>query len=194
MADQGKWERLLERTDALLSGHFKLSSGLHSPRYVQCAKALEDPRDAAELGRGLAQLFDDVAVDRVVSPPLGALLIGYEVARALERPFAFPERGDSGEFRFRRGFALRPDERVLVIEDVITTGRTTQELVQALDGCDAHVIGVGAIVYRQGAPTQMSLAIRSLVQLSIPTYESESCPLCAAGEAIEKPGSRGEGA
>jgi len=181
----------LRRTGALLSGHFVLSSGLHSPQYVQCALALERPPDAALFGRELARRLEEHGVDRVVSPPLGALLIGYEVARHLGCPFAFPERDASGAFALRRGFALHPGERVAVVEDVITTGRTTEELVDVLEELGGKVVAVGAIVDRSSTHRVRELRILSLVELAIPTYAQASCPLCAAGEAVAKPGSRG---
>jgi orotate phosphoribosyltransferase len=188
----GEWMALLERTGALLSGHFLLSSGLHSSRYVQCARALEDPADAEALGKGLARGLRKIRIDRVISPPLGALLIGYEVARALGRPFSFPERDGRGRFTLRRGFLVQPGERVLVVEDVITTGRTTRELIEHLVGVGADVVAVGAIVDRSMEHAVGGFPIRALVELDIPTYEPATCPHCLTGEPIEKPGSREE--
>jgi len=192
VTQENRWLALLQRTGALQTGHFLLSSGLHSPQYVQCARALEDPANAAALGAALARRLAAADVDRVASPPLGALLIGYEVARSLKRPFLFPERPDGGAFSLRRGFTLRPGDRVAVIEDVVTTGRTTSELIALLRAGGADVVALGAIVDRSETGAIDGLAIVSLVTLSIPTYERATCPLCAAGALLVKPGSRTE--
>lgn len=192
MTVPGHVHAILERTGALLDGHFLLSSGRHSSQYIQCAKALENPADAAELGRALAQRVAADGASRVVSPPLGALLIGYEVARHLGLPFAFPERSDQGQFHFRRGFEIEPGERVIVIEDVITTGRTTQELLKALKEMGVAVVRLGAIVDRSDTPAIGDLLVEALVRLSIPTYAPDACPMCLAGGHPVKPGSRKE--
>ena len=186
------WMDLLRRTGALQSGHFQLSSGLHSAQYVQCARALEQPRDAAALGEELASRLAPARVDRVVSPPLGALLIGYEVARHLGCRFAFPERTATGRLRLRRGFAIRPGERIAVVEDVITTGGTTREVIALVGDLGGDVVGVGAIVDRSAEGTVAGLPIESIVTLSIPTYTPAACPLCEAGERLTSPGSRAE--
>ena len=184
--------RLLEGTGALQSGHFLLSSGLHSPRYVQCAKAVEHPGDAETLAEEIARRLGSAGVECVLSPPLGGLIIGYEVARQLGCRFVFPERAENGEFHLRRGFCVEQGVRAAVVEDVITTGRTTRELVEMLRGIDANVVAVGAIVDRSGVGEIDGLPIGSVLTLSIPTYEPEVCPLCQAGVPIVKPGSRRE--
>jgi len=183
------WRRRLESAGALRTGHFLLSSGRHSGQYVQCARLLEQPSIAAELGTALAARFP-ADVDRIVSPPLGALLIGYEVARALDVPFAFPERGDDGLPTLRRGFEIAPGERVAIVEDVVTTGRTTGEAVDLLQRLGADVVAVAAIVDRSIENAVRGRPIESLLRLSIPTYEVHECPLCARGLPIVKPGSR----
>lgn len=190
MTDHEQWARRLEATGAIQRGHFLLSSGLHSPQYVQCARALENPRDAVTLGEELVRRLESAKIDRVVSPPLGALLIGFEVARQLECPFIFPERTDDGSLRLRRGFSVRVGERVAVVEDVITTGRTTLEVVEMLRGLGADVVVLAAIVNRSGSLEVDGLPIESILSLSIPTYERETCPLCRAGIPLVKPGSR----
>lgn len=189
MADNNQWIEILRQTGAIQDGHFLLSSGRHSGRYVQCAKALEHPDVAAKLGQALAASINE-PVDRVMAPPLGGLLIGYEVARHLKVPFSFPERTREGGFALRRGFALRPGERVCVVEDVITTGKTTLELLNVLRDLGAEPVAVGAIVDRSEAHALGDLHIDSLLQLSIPTYASEDCPLCQEGVSLKQPGSR----
>ena len=190
MSEKTRTDETLARTGALLTGHFLLSSGRHSPRYVQCAKAMEQPDEAAALGADLAERLRDASAERVISPPLGALLIGYEVARSLGLPFAFPERDEDGVFRFRRGFEVRPGERVIVVEDVITTGRTTRELTVLLKSLGVRVVGLGAIVDRSAAHAVEGVQITALTRISFPTYEASQCPLCQAGEPLVKPGSR----
>ena len=189
MSDRGKWVRLLDSTGALQSGHFVLSSGRHSPRYVQCARVLERPSVAEAIGAALAARLPQ-GIDRIVSPPLGALLIGYEVARALGVRFMFPERGRTGTLDLRRSFTVEPGERVAIVEDVITTGRTTGELVDLLNRLDAEVVAVAAIVDRSSVPDVCGHAIESLLRMSIPTYEASECPQCALGTPITRPGSR----
>jgi orotate phosphoribosyltransferase len=189
MKQDDRWVRLLESVGAVQTGHFLLSSGRHSERYVQCARVLEDPRNASLLGAELARQMAG-EVDRVVSPPLGGILIGYEVARALGKPFQFPERVPDGLFQLRRGFSIRPGERIAIVEDVITTGRTTRELMALLRGHGAETAGVGAIVDRSVTHEVDGWPVCALVRLEIPTYAYGECPLCARGVPIAHPGSR----
>lgn len=189
MKHSGDWLALLESVGAVQSGHFLLSSGRHSERYIQCAKVLEDPEHAAAVGGELARRMSrDVA--RVVSPPLGGILVGYEVARGLRRPFQFPERGADGLFQLRRGFSIHPGEPIAVVEDVITTGRTTRELMDLIRGYGAEPVCIGAIVDRSETHEVDGLPIHALVQLDIPTYGYRECPLCARGVPLSQPGSR----
>lgn len=189
MKKSEQWLELLEEVGAVQSGHFLLSSGRHSERYIQCAKVLEDPQHAAAVGSELARRMG-AAVDRVVSPPLGGILVGYEVARGLRRPFQFPERAADGLFQLRRGFSIHPGERIAVVEDVITTGRTTRELMALIRGYGAEPVCVGAIVDRSETHEVDGLPIHALVRLGIPTYAYSECPLCARGVPITQPGSR----
>ncbi len=189
MTDRDRWIALLEATGALRSGHFLLSSGRHSAQYVQCACLLERPSVAGEIGAALAALLPD-GIDRIAAPPLGALLIGYEVARALDLPFLFPERTEDGKLGLRRGFVVSPGERIAIVEDVITTGRTTGELVDLLERFDAEVTAVAAIIDRSTDHEVRSRPILSVLRLSIPTYGADECPSCAEGVPISKPGSR----
>ena len=189
MRDPRDWVDLLSATGALLDGHFLLSSGRHSTRYVQCARALEHPENATAMGRALAQRIDG-PVDRVVAPPLGGLLIGYEVARHLKVPFSFPERDPTGKLALRRGFEFHSGERICLIEDVITTGRTTIETIHLIEQLGAIPTALGAIVDRSAEHGVNGLPIRSLLRLEIPTFEPEACPACTSGISLTKPGSR----
>lgn len=184
---------LLEESGALRHGHFQLSSGLHSPAYVQCALLLELPARARRVGEALAAALRDLAPDSILSPALGGVVIGHEVAAALGVPFRFTERkGEAMELR--RGFELRSGERVLVVEDVVTTGRSTRETAAVARSRGAEVVGVGAIIDRslraQGGAEPFDVPFRALLALHLPSYPADACPLCAAGGAPEKPGSR----
>lgn len=189
MREQHRWADVLESSGAIQDGHFLLSSGRHSQRYIQCAKALEYPETASLLGEAIAEMID-VPVDRVVAPPLGGLLIGYEVARHLDVPFSFPERGQDGSFVLRRGFCLQPNEHVCIVEDVITTGGTTREILKVIRQMGAHPVAVGAIVDRSDTHRVEDLPIRSLLPLEIPTFAPDDCPLCQRGLSLRQPGSR----
>ncbi len=185
-----QWNALFARRGALQEGHFRLSSGRHSPMYVQCAKVLEHPEDAEQLGRALAVHAPDVGADRVVAPPLGGILIGYEVARALGLPFLFPERDDAGVLSLRRGFTLSPGDRVLVVEDVITTGKTTREVLELVHARGASPVALMALVDRSPDHRVENLRVHALMQLDIRAYAPEHCPLCVQGIPLTKPGSR----
>jgi orotate phosphoribosyltransferase len=189
MTERNRWIDMLQTVGAIQDGHFLLSSGRHSGRYVQCARALEAPEVANSLGQAIAAAIDGT-VDRVMAPPLGGLLIGYEVARHLNVPFSFPERGDDGTFVLRRGFSLRPSERICVIEDVITTGKTTVELLDALRNLGALPVAIGCIADRSDTHQLAGLPIHSLLQLAIPTFAADACPMCKDGVALRQPGSR----
>jgi orotate phosphoribosyltransferase len=185
--------RLFEERGALLRGHFLLSSGLHSPRYLQCARVLMDPALATRLGARLADalrpLLGASRPGAVVAPALGGVLVAHEVARALGCRGLFTERQD-GAMTLRRGFALDPGEEVVVVEDVITTGGSTREVMDAVRARGARVVAVGSLVDRSGGAVDLGVPRRSLLALEVPTYASDACPLCAAGSKAEKPGSR----
>jgi orotate phosphoribosyltransferase len=181
--------RLLKRTEALLEGHFLLSSGLHSDRYFQCARLLQHPRHAARVGRALAALCRPLGAELVVSPALGGVIIGHEVGRALGVRAIFAER-EQGIMRLRRGFAIAEGESVLVVEDVVTTGKSTLEAAAAVTAAGGRVVGLAAIVDRSGGVT-FPYPFRSLLRLSVATYPPADCPLCRAGKLpAVKPGSR----
>lgn len=184
------FEDLLRRTEALLEGHFVLTSGLHSSHYIQCARTLQHPQHAEALGGCLADRFQDYAVDAVLSPAVGGLIIGHETARALgARRALFGER-ENGVMVLRRGFALQPGERVLIVEDVITTGGSVRELMGLVQRSEATVVGVGAILDRSGGQVDLGVLLRPLLTMRVPAYQPEACPLCQQGSAPAKPGSR----
>jgi orotate phosphoribosyltransferase len=185
--------RVFEERGALLQGHFLLSSGLHSPRYLQCARVLMDPALAtplcAALARRLEPHFEGVRAGAVVAPALGGVLVAHEVARALGCRGLFTERQD-GAMTLRRGFTLDAGEPVVVVEDVITTGGSTREVLDAVRGRGARVLAVGSLVDRSGGKVDLGLPRESLLRLEVEAWPAESCPLCAGGSRPEKPGSR----
>lgn len=183
-------EEILEhfrKMGALLEGHFILSSGLHSPIYLQCALALQRPSDAKAFGKLIARNYFDDEIQTVASPAIGGLVIGFAVADALGARFIWTER-ENGKMTLRRGFSVQTNERVLVVEDVITTGGSTRECIKALKG--AKVIGVSSIVDRSGGVTDVGVPRTWLVSLNIPTYDPKKCPLCEEKAPAVKPGSR----
>ncbi len=185
-------EQILEQfrqTDALLEGHFILSSGLHSPQYLQCALALQYPTDAAKFGKAIAEHFTDEKIETVASPAIGGLIIGYAVAKALNARFVWTER-ENGAMTLRRGFSVRERERILVVEDVITTGGSTRECIAALERRGAKVVGAASIIDRSNGAADVGVPYVSLVSLEVPSYKSENCPLCERGDEAIKPGSR----
>lgn len=183
---------LMLRCGALTRGHFKLTSGLHSDEYCQCARVLEHPDIAEELGRMLADFYADEGVDTVVSPAIGGIVIGHEVARALGVRSLFAERTESG-MALRRGFALAPKERVLIIEDVVTTGGSVREVAEAVRAAGAELVGFGFIMDRSREPLNLPAPARALLEgREMVTYQPDACPLCEAGVPIDMPGSRPE--
>jgi orotate phosphoribosyltransferase len=180
---------LFRRVGALLEGHFKLSSGLHSPGFMQSALVLQYPREAETLGAALAGAVRSLSPDIVMSPALGGIVIGQEVARALNVPAIFAERQDGG-LTLRRGFTVAPGARVLVIEDVVTTGGSTRETMDVATRAGGVVVGAGSIIDRSGGNQGLSVPYSSLAQVAFPTYQPDACPLCAAGSTAIKPGSR----
>ena len=182
--------KIYEQTGALLRGHFLLSSGLHSDTYLQSALVLQHPTYAELLGRALAGLFPYAQVQVVVGPALGGIIVAHEVARALRARALFTER-EEGQMRLRRGFQLQREERCLVVEDVITTGGSTREVIRLLEAAGGAIVGVGALIDRSGGVAQLPVKAAALASLSVPNWKPEECPLCASGLPAEKPGSRG---
>lgn len=184
---------LFESRGALLNGHFLLSSGRHSNRYLQCALLLQDTAVAAKLGEDLAKLFPG-PVDTVVSPAIGGLIIGHETARAKKARAIFSEKDDAGKPVLRRGFALAAKEKVLVVEDVITTGLSTGEVVRLVELAGAQLVGVGSLVNRseEGSDVlkECGKPVRSLLRVEVESWHPAGCPLCKQGIPVIKPGSR----
>ena len=178
---------------ALLQGHFRLSSGLHSPNYLQCALVLQHPAEAEALGRALAARLaarlGAVTPTVVLSPALGGLIIGHEVARALGVRAIFAERAE-GVLTLRRGFDLDPADRVVVVEDVLTTGGSTRETMEVAKQRGAAVVAAGAVINRSGTESPVDVPFAALAALTPPTYKPEACPLCEKGMPVTKPGSR----
>jgi orotate phosphoribosyltransferase len=191
LATSEGWLRQLETCGALKRGHFLLSSGLHSPAYVQCALLLAEPRRARQAGESIAEALRarGIAADSVLSPALGGVIIGHEVAAALGVPFRFVEREGSG-LALRRGFSLERDERVVVVEDVVTTGKSTLETSAVAEAAGAVTVGIGSIIDRSGGRHGFTVPYVSLLPLDLPTWRAEECPLCREGSAAIKPGSR----
>ena len=180
---------ILTETGAFQQGHFQLSSGLHSRGYLQCALILQYPPHAEFISKELAVRLTDKKPDVVLTPALGGIVLGYELARALSCRGIFAERV-SGEMKLRRGFFIQPDERVLLAEDVVTTGGSVQELRTIVEAADAHVIGYAAICDRSGGRFNPPEGLESWITLSLETFPPETCPLCRDGLPIDKPGSR----
>ena len=180
---------LYRRSGALLEGHFRLTSGLHSSGYLQCALVLQHPQHAEALGRAIADRVRDLRTTVVLSPALGGVVIGHEVGRALGVRAIFAERQD-GALSLRRGFTLDPGDRVLVVEDVMTTGGSTRETMLVAKAAGGQVVGAASIVDRSGGTISFDVPFAALLAIALPTYEPEKCPLCAQGLPVVKPGSR----
>ena len=182
--------RQFKQCNALMEGHFLLSSGLHSGRYLQCALVCRFPRVCEKLCAELAGQFADLDVDVVVGPAMGGILPAYELARALDARGIFMERDADGRMTLRRGFALGPGEKVVVAEDVMTTGGSAASIVDEAEAAGAEVVGVACLVDRGGLKRFAGRRLASLVAVDFPTYRPEDCPLCKEGAALVKPGSR----
>jgi len=181
---------VLLRNQAILEGHFQLTSGRHAARYVQCAKLFVNPADSELLCGALAEMFRDDNVELVVGPAIGAILMSYEVARQLGVPNYFSER-ENGTMTLRRGFVLKPGTRVLCVEDVVTTGGSVGETVEMVRALGGVPVGVGVIADRSGGKANYGeVPLRSLIKLDIANYDPAECPLCKEGSTAYKPGSR----
>jgi len=180
---------LFRRSGALLEGHFRLSSGLHSSGYLQSALVLQHPPHAETVGRSIGERTRDLRPTVVLSPALGGIVIGHEVGRALGVRAIFAERQD-GALALRRGFTLGERDRVLVVEDVLTTGGSTRETMQVATASGAQIVGAASIVDRSGGSARFEVPFHALLDIALPTYEPGECPLCAQGLPVVKPGSR----
>ncbi len=189
---------LFQQTGAYLTGHFRLSSGLHSSNYLQSALVLAHPAHAEALGRLLQEMLtgpsgivkDGASIDFVISPALGGLIIGHEVARALGVPFLFTERDAARKMSLRRGFTIKAGQRAIVIEDVITTGGSTLEVIDILRGFGAVPVAAGSIIDRSGGKADLGIPRVALETLNVEAFPADNCPMCRAGEPVTKPGSR----
>ena len=185
--DQNAVLAILDRAGARLEGHFRLTSGRHAGIYMQCGRVFQHADMTEELCRALAGRFTDV--DAVVGPAVGAVIMAYEVSRHLKCPNIFTER-ENGGMTLRRGFSIKPGERVLVVEDAITTGGTVKEVIALCREHGANVIGVGALVDRTGGNNPFDVSLEALAKMDIPSWDAEDCPLCKEGVPCVKPGSR----
>ena len=184
-----EFHRLLEETGALHSGHFLLSSGRHSPQYIQCARLLQYPEHAALVCTALADRFQSARVEVVVGPAMGGIIVAHEVGRRLGARVLFAERVN-GQFSLRRSFDVHPGERVLVVEDVVTTGGSILEVANLVTRAGGVIVGIGALVDRTGGDIAFAWRFEALMALTVPTYANADCPQCAAGLPFDKPGSR----
>ena len=184
-------EQVLEifaRTGVLLEGHFRLTSGLHAAKYLQCAQLLQYPHEAGPLCEQLASYFKDAGATVVAGPATGGIILAYEVAKALGVKNIFGER-ENGVMTFRRGFKVEPTDKVLVLEDVVTTGGSVKELIACVKEAGAEVVGVASLVNRSGGRVDFGVPFKSLVNLDITTYQPEDCPMCKEGSVAYTPGS-----
>jgi orotate phosphoribosyltransferase len=180
---------IFRRSGALLDGHFRLSSGLHSPGYLQCALVLQHPREAELLGAALGEVVRSLGAVTVLSPAIGGIVIGQEVGRALGVRATFAERQD-GTLTLRRGFTLEPGEKVLIVEDVVTTGGSPRETIDVARAAGAEVVGACAIVDRSGGKQGLDVPFHALLPMDVKAYKEDECPLCKQGLPVVKPGSR----
>jgi len=180
---------IFKKTGAFLQGHFNLSSGLHSAQYLQCARVLQHPEYTEKLCSILAEKFISAKPDTVIAPALGGILVSYEVARALKIKSVFMERVN-GKMTLRRGFEIKKTDKILVVEDVITTGLSTREVIEAVRSFGSSIVGVGCLVDRSGGKADFGAPFKTLVTLDIPAFKPENCPLCKDKAPLTKPGSR----
>lgn len=182
--------QLYKETGALLEGHFQLTSGMHTDQYLQSALVLQHPQHTEALGVALAERFRDAAVDLVVGPAMGGVILAHTTGRALGVRAVYTERKE-GKLIFYRGFQVRPGEKVLVVEDVVTTGGSARETAEVVQAHQGRVVGVGSLVDRSGGSVRFDVPYRSLLVLTVPSYPPADCPLCRKGIALVVPGSRG---
>lgn len=182
---------LFEKSGAVLHGHFILTSGLHSDTYMQCAKLFEHGDISEQLCRSAADKLKKYNADVVVSPAVGAIIFGYELGKQLGIPNMFAEREKDGNFALRRGFELKPGSRVIIAENVVTTGGSVKEVIDLVKSLGSEVVAVAEVVDRSGGTVDFGVPNESLLQISVKTYKPEECPMCKAGTTAVKPGSKG---
>lgn len=185
----GRKKEILEKTDALLTGHFKLTSGLHSPNYFQCAKIFQYPNYTEEISKDIAKQFSDSKITVCAAPAVGGIIIGYEIARALSCRTIFAERVD-GNMQLRRGFEIAKDDRMLIVEDVVTTGGSILEIAQIAKQSGAEIIGYSSVLNRSMGRFAPQEPYIPWLSLEIETFEPNDCPLCKSGVPLYQPGSR----
>lgn len=181
---------ILQQAGVLLEGHFLLTSGRHSNKYMQCAKIFQNAKYSEELCGELANLYKDSNVDVVIGPAIGAILISYEVARQLGTPNIFAERDNDGKMTLRRSFEILPGQRVLVVEDVVTTGGSVREVIELVKSLGGEVVGVGSIIDRTAGKIDFGVPYKAVLPIEVESYDADNCPLCKTGTPAVKPGSR----
>lgn len=186
---ENKILEIFNKTEALLSGHFLLTSGRHSDKYFQCAKVLQYPQYNEEICKNIADYFKDYEFDTVICPAIGGIVVGQEIARQLGKRFIFAER-ENNNMTLRRGFGIAPGEKILVCEDVVTTGGSVFEVIDLVKQNEANVVGVGFIVDRSNGKVDFSYPQYSVIKMEVTSYSKEECPLCKKGIEVVKPGSR----
>ena len=182
-------EELFIKSGAVLHGHFLLTSGLHSPVYWEKFRIIENPKAAAPLCGMIAEHFKDKGIELVVGPTTGGIILAFEVARQMGLPAAFAEKVPSGERKFRRGFKIEPVRRILIVDDVMTTGKSVHEVIDAINKLDGEIVGIGVLVDRSDADINFGAPLFSCLRAVTPAYKPEECPLCLVGEPLTKPGS-----
>jgi orotate phosphoribosyltransferase len=187
--EEAKIIDIFKKSQALLEGHFLLTSGLHSSRYIQCAQVLQYPEYTAELCTVMADYFKDKGIQTVIGPAMGGIIVSYEVARQLGVRTLFTER-ENGAMVLRRNFKLAPGEKVLVVEDVVTTGGSVKEVLKVVAEAGAEAVGVGVLVDRSGGKTDFGVPLKAVLTLTVETFQPENCPMCKTGTEAIKPGSR----
>ena len=191
MITQDRVMEILKEAGVLLEGHFKLTSGRHSNKYLQCAKIFRNTKYSEELCAALAEQYKEDGVQVVIGPAMGAVQMAYEVSRPLQCENFFTERDEDGKMALRRGFVVQPGEKVLVVEDVVTTGGSVREVIDLVKAAGGIVVGVGSIVDRTGGKIDFGVPFRAVISVDVESWEPEDCPLCRAGApAPVKPGSR----
>ncbi|NLG92985.1 MAG: orotate phosphoribosyltransferase [Clostridiales bacterium] len=191
MITQKRVMEILQEAGVLLEGHFKLTSGRHSNKYLQCAKIFRNTKYSEELCSALAEKYQNDNVQIVIGPAMGAVQMAYEVSRSLHCENFFTERDENGKMTLRRGFAVTPGDRVLVVEDVVTTGGSVREVIDLVKEAGGVVVGVGSIVDRTGGKIDFGVPFKAVISVDVQSWEPEECPLCKAGApAPVKPGSR----